>query len=270
MNKGVRNSLIVLAVIAGAAGLILAGMYFGRGWGNPMGYWSGNMMARGEFRDDPQQFYGVGPGMMGSYDQGGDYGHMGPGMMGQGMMGSFGSNPLLGIEPLSLPEAEGAIQDYLAAFDDEDLVIGEIMIFDNHAYAQIVEGSTGIGAMEVLVDPTTGVVNPEFGPNMMWNLKYSPMAGSGMMGMMGGQPAEPLSAEMPVSADEAVQAAQRYLDLYFAGAEADEDVDSFYGYYTMHINREGSTVGMLSVNGYTGEVFIHSWHGNLLEMSEAH
>jgi hypothetical protein len=192
---------------------------------------------------------------------------MGPGMMGQGMMGSFGSNPLLGIEPLSLPEAEGAIQDYLAAFDDEDLVIGEIMIFDNHAYAQIVEGSTGIGAMEVLVDPTTGVVNPEFGPNMMWNLKYSPMAGTGMMGW---QPTDGLPSEMPVSTDEAIQTAQRYLDAYLAEAKVDEEADPFYGYYTLHINRDGSTVGMLSVNGYTGEVFLHTWHGNLLEMSEVH
>ena len=48
---------------------------------------------------------------------------------------------------------------------------------------------------------------------------------------------------------------------------ADEHADPFYGYYTLHVNRDGQTVGMLSVNGYTGQVFPHTWHGKLLEMS---
>ena len=56
------------------------------------------------------------------------------------------------------------------------------MIFDNNAYARITEKSTGIGAMELLVDPASLVVFPEYGPNMMWNLKYGMMSGAGMMG----------------------------------------------------------------------------------------
>jgi hypothetical protein len=27
---------------------------------------------------------------------------------------------------------------------------------------------------------------------------------------------------------------------------------------------------MLSVNGYSGQVFLHTWHGDLVEMSEGH
>ncbi len=112
------------------------------------------------------------------------------------------------------------------------------------------------------------------------------MAGSGMMGMMSGfgywsqygdmggmmdpQTTSDLSAEVPVNADEAVVIAQRYLDTYFPGTEADEEADPFYGYYTLHILRDGSTVGMLSVNGYTREVSVHTWHGRLIEMSEDH
>jgi hypothetical protein len=28
------------------------------------------------------------------------------------------------------------------------------------------------GAMELLVDKSSGAIFPEYGPNMMWNLKY--------------------------------------------------------------------------------------------------
>jgi hypothetical protein len=301
MNKTLRNSLIVLAAIVGAAALVLVGMNFGRVYWSPMGDWPGSMMAGFQSFDENGQTYGMGPGMMGFYDQSGAYGFMGSGMMGgammnpgmmgfdmmgSGMMGTYGSNPLLGVEPLPLTEAEDALQNYLDALGNDDLTIGEVMIFDNHAYAQLIEESTGIGAMEVLVDPVTRAVSPEFGPNMMWNLKYSPMAGSGMMGMMSGlghssqnggmggmmdsKPTDDLPTEMPVTPGEAVQIAQRYLDAYLAGAEADEEADPFYGYYTLHITKDDSTVGMLSVNGYTSEVFLHIWHGNLLEMSETH
>jgi len=164
------------------------------------------------------------------------------------------------------------------------------MIFDNHAYAQVIEEDTGIGAMEVLVDPLTLNIYPEFGPNMMWNLKYGMMAGydgnsmmdgfgmmgrrfGGMMGGYGRSGSELEAGDIPnmnVSSDQAVQYAQKYLDKYLSGAEADDHADPFYGYYTLHVLRDGEVEGMLSVNGYTGQVFLHSWHGEFIEMSESH
>jgi len=224
---------------------------------------------------------GFGHGMMGGFGMMG--GNFGPGMMGTavapcigGDIGGVGSSDLYGnVEPLSLPEAEKAVEDYLAALGDDDLVLGEVMIFDNHAYAEIFEESTGVGALEVLVDPVTMDVFPEPGPNMMWNTKYGHMRGFGMMGMMMGSgrigrdtPTSGIVAEMPVSPDEAVATAQRYLDRYLPGAQVEDEVDAFYGYYTLHILRDGQTVGMLSVNGYTEQVFPHTWHGDFLEMSE--
>lgn len=202
-----------------------------------------------------------GPGMMGGY-----------GMMGRyGMMGGYAPGIPSSVEPLSLDEAEAAVKDYLAALGNDDLAVGEIMIFDNHAYAEIVEQSTGIGAMEVLVDPITRAVYPEHGPNMMWNLKYSPMGGYGMMGMMRGygpSNGAEVSAEMPVTPQQAVEAAQRYLDTYLPGTQADDEAEPFYGYYTIHVLRDGKVTGMLSVNGYNAQVFVHTWHGNFVEMSE--
>jgi hypothetical protein len=263
MNKGLRISLIVAGVVVVGAVLVLAGFGLARtAWG-VAGGWPAGMMGA----------YPGSGGMMSG-------GMMGGGMLGTGMMGGelMGGTSLYGLEPLTLAQAEAALTDYLAALGDETLKLGEIMIFDNHAYAQIVEVSTGIGAMEVLVDPVSGNVYPEHGPNMMWNLKYSPMAGFGMMGGMMGQSGsrspgfglgrlDP-SAEMLVAAPEAVEAAQNYLDLYLPGTEAGEHADRFYGYYTLHVLRGGKTVGMLSVNGYSAQVFLHSWHGDFVEMTE--
>lgn len=211
--------------------------------------------------DDDPEFYGYGYGC-----------DMGRG----GMM--WGSNsPFFTTEPLTLAEATEAVNTYLANLGDDKPELGEVMVFDNHAYAQIIEKEIGIGAMEVLVDPSTKAIYPEMGPNMMWNLKYGMMAGFGGYGMMGrfGYNTLPgrttpneASAEMPVTPGEAVEAAQAYLDTYVGdNLTADEHADPFYGYYTLHVNRDGETIGMLSVNGYTRQVFLHTWHGNLLEMS---
>jgi len=42
---------------------------------------------------------------------------------------------------------------------------------------------------------------------------------------------------------------------------------SIPGYYTLHILEDSETIGMLSVNAYTGQVFHHHWHGDFIEMS---
>ena len=44
-------------------------------------------------------------------------------------------------------------------------------------YVVVVEKGTGIGAMELIVE-RNGFVQPEPGPNMMWNTKYGHMAAS--------------------------------------------------------------------------------------------
>jgi hypothetical protein len=192
----------------------------------------------------------------------------GQGMMGGGMMASCAAGPLFDVDPLTLTEAEAALEDYLRRLGGEGLAIGEIMIFDNHAYAQLFEADTGVGAVEVLIDPVTGAVYPEHGPNMMWNLKYSPMDGYQMMGRWSPERLLEPTSEMPVTPEEAVRLAQRYLDRSSPGAQAGDHPDTFYGYYTLHILQEDATVGMLSINGYTGEVLVHGWHGELIEMSE--
>ena len=120
---------------------------------------------------------------------------------------------------------------------------------------------------------------------MMWNQKYGMMSGFGRYGMMGGMMGgfnngmmgnrfnfgnTDSPAELTVTPEQAVTAAQSYLDTNFSdkALTADEPAAPFYGYYTLDISQDGKTVGMLSVNGYTGAVWPHTWHGKLLTMSE--
>ena len=63
-------------------------------------------------------------------------------------------------------------------------------------------------------------------------------------------------------------AAQKFLDQYHPGTLADEHTDPFYGYYTICVLRDGEVMGMLSVNGYSSQVFFHNWHGEFIQMSD--
>ena len=234
-NKGLLITLAIIGVIAIAGVATAAGFFWWRG-----GFGGGCCIGNQQWNTFPR--------------------------MRGGMMwgGGWQTNNISSSAVLSLDEAEGAINDYIDDYrSDEELFISEIMIFDNHAYAEVVEESTGIGAFEVLVDPSNLTVFPEMGPNMIWNLKYGHMRG-GMMGS-GFNNSE---MEMPISGADAAQIASEYLSKNGSDLMADDHADRFYGYYTIHTLKDGDISGMLSVNGYNGEVYIHTWHGNFIEMTE--
>lgn len=113
--------------------------------------------------------------------------------------------------------------------------------------------------MELLINKYTGQVFPEMGPNMMWNTKYGMMS----QAYTGVAP----TAKMPVSSKQAKTLAQQFLDAYRPGLTV-ADADTFYGYYTLHTLKDKKIEGMLSVNGYTGDVWYHNWHGAFIEMKE--
>jgi hypothetical protein len=165
---------------------------------------------------------------------------------------------------LSLDDAVEVAEAYIARYRSVSLEIVEVMQFDNHFYAQATESDTGIHAFEILIDPFTAKVYLEPGPNMMWNTKYGMMRGSGMMGSFQSVPADKLT----VSPEQARELAQAKLERSQPGMTVDEEVDIFYGYYTIHTLRDGEVIGMLSVNGYTGQVWIHTWHGEFIGMTD--
>jgi hypothetical protein len=257
--KGGRTVLVIaVALLVGL--LAVAGIGTALAWGPGPG----------------GQGWGGFGGMMGGYGHGG---MMGGGMMGGnypggGMMGGrFGQGSVNQGEPISLEQAQRAVQAYVDSTGNNDLVVAELMEFQYNFYAIVEEQSTGIGAFEVLVDKYTGTVFPEHGPNMMWNTKYGMMAGGGhgmMGGMMGGQYgpswSEP-AGEPTVTAEQAEEAGQAWLDRNQPGSTVGHP-DEFYGYYTLHTEKDGTVTGMLSVNAYTGQVWYHNWHGDFIQMRE--
>jgi len=275
MNKTLSTTLTVIAVLALAGVIFFAGSMYARAnaFGPSMmnGYGWNNDNTYG-----PNMMNGRGPNMM-------DGNGMGP-----NMMNGYGYNNA-NLPTLTIDQTKAAAEKYLANLDNSDLEIAEIMIFDNNAYVVVKETSTGKGAFELLVDPASQIAYPEHGPNMMWNLKYSGLNHDNMMngnayGMMGGygnmmgnggmmngwDSTTPLdvSAEMTVTPEQAIEYAQIYLDANVSGATAATDPIQFYGYYTIDFEKDGKVAGMLSVNGYSGQVLLHTWHGTFIEETE--
>lgn len=156
---------------------------------------------------------------------------------------------------ISPATAETIVTQYLNRYRGNDLEIAEIMEFENNFYVQAKERGTGRYAFELLIDRRTGRAYPEPGPNMMWNTKYRRMSLA---------PWVHASKEMRIKPDEALKIAQGYLDRTSSGLTAGVDADAFYGYYTLHTMRNGKITGMLSVNGETGAVWPHTWHGEFI------
>lgn len=262
MSRGIKIvASVSIAVVLLAALLtstaLAQGPWGGFGWGGGMmgGWGFGGMMGGWGRRG-----YGIGPttDITGTLP----YGY-GPG--GCPMHGGWGwGYPGTGT-PITIDQAIEAAQQYVAAYGNPDLRLIEVMEFTNNFYAEVKEESTGIHAFELLINRYTGAVYPEMGPNMMWNTKYGHMGGWG--GMMGGWWGRP-NGPMTVTPEQARQSAQQWLDVYLPGTTVAEEADAFYGYYTIHVLRDGQIVGMLSVNGYSGQVWYHTWHGDFVGMRE--
>jgi hypothetical protein len=284
MNKTITITLIVIGSLIFVALVFGAGLWFGRSaFGFPAFGPAGmlNYASAGSTEACTAGFAKNRPGSMMGWGQETDltscgsldnsYNRMGA----LSPMGLFGAANSASAAPLTVDQTTQAVEAYLQDINNPDLEISEIMIFDNNAYAIVIEKSTGIGAMELLVDPATLAVYPEYGPNMMWNLKYGHMrTGGGMMGgfrgRMGGLALNnaDAAAEMTVSPEQALTIAQDYMDGQFPGYQVAEEAEPFYGYYTMDFMKDGQPIGMLSVNGFSGQVFLHTWHGTFIEMTE--
>jgi hypothetical protein len=197
------------------------------------GIWqNGGMMGQGQFGRSEQ-----GRGMMGQ-----------PGFKGQ-TQNSTG-------ERISMDNAVSNAEAYLKNYT-QSLKVTEVMEFENNFYIVVKESDTGRDAMELLVDPVSGAVSPEIGPNMMWNLKY------GHMGMFTNS-----TTDNTLTIDEALVKAQQALKDQLQNATVNKDGVSFYGYYTFDYSIDGKVAGMLSVNGLDGQVWMHTWHGTFINEKE--
>ena len=247
MNNKMILAIAAIAVVILGAEYALAGPAGNGGfWNNMMGgYIHGGMMN--------------GNGMM---NGGSGYGEMmnENGMMnGIGIMGSGGrcgagyATGGNGTVPITIEKAKESAEKYLTSTGNTDLALTEVIQFENNFYAGVKEKSTSTHAFELLINKYNGAAFPEMGPNMMWNTKY---------GHMGG-----VQLNETVTAEQAVELAQEYLDRNLPGTEVG-DTDTFYGYYTIEVTKDGKIYGMLSVNGYTGAVWYHTWHGAFVKILE--
>ena len=174
-------------------------------------------------------------------------GMMGYGMTGQGMSGGMGMMSVYTAD--SRPIAEADARTRATAFADRyypGTTTGDFMEFSLNYYVELKDASNASVA-EILVDRYTGTVTPEPGPNMIWNT---------------GNRRHGTSQAVTHDVAEGKTLAETFLAGYLPGATVQEST-SYPGYYTYDFGR-GKTEGMLSVNAYTGSIWVHTWHGQFI------
>ncbi|HLN44970.1 MAG TPA: hypothetical protein VK209_04625 [Candidatus Sulfotelmatobacter sp.] len=273
--------IAITGIVLVTIGLVTASAFaymYGRGYNTPYGANTGITNPFGIFGNMMGAFGGhMGGGMMGNYNYGyGTNTQVSPGQYGtscpnqNGYIGTPTNNT--GI-PITITSAVNIAQQYVSSLSNKDLMIDEVEEYTQNFYVLVKEKSTRIGAFELLINKYTGAITPEMGPNMMWNTKYGMMSGNAgtvgghMGGMMGGLFTGTTTGPMTVTIDQAKTNAQQFLNTNYAGTTVD-DVDTFYGYYHVDVLQNSQTYGMLSVNGYTGQVWYHTWHGNFIQSVE--
>ncbi len=228
------------------------GMGFG---GGMMGGWHGMMDA---FRGVMHGWYGSDQPQYKSQLQG--YGfRYGHGMMDQGFGGYY--CPMMGdwygndtdAEPITIEDAKKIAENYVEEYGN--LEVDEVYEFQTHFEAEVEEKDTGKHAFEILVNKYSGRLSPEMGPNMMWNTKY---------GHFYTGDAVPMS----INKVEAKKIVQEFIN----GNRLDwslENAEVYYGFYEFHgKDKTGKIVAQINVNGYTGALWIESWHGPVINELE--
>ncbi|WP_292387864.1 peptidase M4 [Methanosarcina sp. UBA5] len=208
--------------------------------------------------NNPGYNYGYGPGMMNN--PGYNHGY-GSGMMnnpgynygyGSGMMGSMMTGNMMAIyypesKPVTQDEALKSMQNFSRQYGS-NLEVEDFMVFSGNYYAVLKDTNSSQYIAEVLVDRYSGSVYPEPGPNMMWNTRF----GAGRTTT--GGPEYDLA--------EAENLTKDFLGGYLPEAQIMES-NEMPGYYTFDFGRQ-DIEGMLSVNAYNGQIWVHTWHGSYL------
>ncbi|HWR24995.1 MAG TPA: peptidase M4 [Methanosarcina sp.] len=229
-NKNLIIGLLLIVVVILLAFLVLRPMMYGSTYG-PNAYAS--------WRMGP----GMGPGMM--YNPGGNYSY-GPGMMG-GMAGNMMALYYPDAKPITQDVALKNMENFVRQYGS-NTEVEDFMAFSSNYYAVVKDTGSGQDIAEVLVDRYSGAAYPEPGPNMMWNTRY----GSGRV--QTGSSGYDLAG--------AKKLAENFLTGYLPGAQIQE-AHEMPGYYTFDFGRN-ETESMLSVNAYSGQIWVHTWHGPVL------
>lgn len=236
-NKNIIIGLLIVAIII-LAFLAMRPMMYSSTY-NPGGYQSGQMGPG--MMNNPGYNYSYGSGMMGD----------GSGMMGNMMTSNMMANMMALYYPESKPitqdEAIKSMESFARQYGS-NVKVEDFMVFSSNYYAVLNDTDSDQNIAEVMVDRYSGSAYSEPGPNMMWNTRYG--AGRTQAGSTG------------YDLDGAKKLAENFLTGYLPGAQIWES-KAMPGYYTFDFGRK-DIESMMSVNAYTGQIWVHTWHGSYL------
>ena len=232
-NKNIIIGLLIVAIII-LAFLAMRPMMYSSTY-NPGGYQSGQMGPG--MMNNPGYNYSYGSGMMGD---------------GSGMMGNMMTSNMMALyypesKPITQDEAIKSMESFARQYGS-NVKVEDFMVFSSNYYAVLNDTDSDQNIAEVMVDRYSGSAYPEPGPNMMWNTRYG--AGRTQAGSTG------------YDLDGAKKLAENFLTGYLPGAQIWE-TKAMPGYYTFDFGRK-DIEGMMSVNAYTGQIWVHTWHGSYL------
>ena len=217
----------------------------------------------------------------------GDGGGMGSGMgggqlpsnMGTGMAGMMLLSGGKAYRPdsamVTMDDAIDIAGRFMNSLGNSTLALDEVEEWEFNYYVVVKEAAPSqYKAFQLIIDRWTGSVIPEMGPGMMWNQKYGRMMNTttdGMPGHMNRRDRKITEPTFTVTPEAATSAANQFLRERFRRSLVVEDMpDVFFGYYNFDVNdvATGGKYGMLSVNGSTGQVWYHTWHGSFVQGKE--
>jgi hypothetical protein len=194
-------------------------------------------------------------------------------LLGVGLTGLFLSdNDFNTREPktYTLDELTKNVEELLDNYD-EPLKISMIYVFENRdPYFLITEVDTDRGAMELRASTLSGQVYADPSVARIWNVKYMQRMGNRRImgsGMMGGYIRD-FDWENELTHDEALEIAQNYVTLKTEGTVIDQNHHEFYGYFAYHLLKDNDIVGILRVNGISGQVVVSRFSGTLVEINK--
>jgi hypothetical protein len=240
-SKNIVIVLLVLAVVILLAFIAFRPMMYGSTY-NPNSYQSWGMGPG--MMNNPGSNYIYGSGMMNNLGYNYSYEY---GMMGNMMMGNMMALYYSGSIPITPDEAMRNMQS-LAQQYGPNMEVEDFMAFSSNYYGVVKDTNSSRDIAEVIVDRYSGSAYPEPGPNMMWNTQY----GAGRVQAEGAIYDLAGSKEL----------AEEFLTGYLPEAQIMESHE-MPGYYTFDFGRE-DIEGMLSINAYSGQIWVHTWHGSYL------
>ena len=197
-----------------------------------------------------------GPGGRG-FDGGFGPGGRAPGMMGGGWHAVPGWENLKKLDTaLTVETAKERVVSALKDWGYADLVVDSVAAYNDAFYALVKETASGKPALEAFVEPVYGAVSAGRGPESGWNTKF------------GRSLRWPLPSGKTITADQAKNLAQQWLDRSRDRTAYELKVVELPGYFSVQLLDKGKLSGLMAVNAYTSQVWYRGMRGGRFAVSD--